>query len=377
MDKAQEQLYGRFPRAVGSPNQHIVHSKQEFDAFTETIQGRRNAYASISCFPVGGGVVSDKVSLDLDSAGKESAFSDDMRDDEKVALMRKDTNVAEEVLGEVSEEARKIARTAERQSIPALGVFSGFGIHIHLLFQLETDPSEKMATVARKFRDELDLITLDHKIIGDEQRIMRIPNMRRVHLEDLFDDDAERFECDVWTVPLTRDELAEITPQRLLKLSKEPRPEVKAEARDREPMPFHEEYKDDSREAVTARPDAPSIEGDLDDEGLEWMLKHLLRMPCMYENLLLDPEPPHEIRLNSAVLLFNLGFSVDEVLDLFAQIGWKDWDREFTRRQLKQIYRKGYSDMSCHTLRQEGYCTRQEEPTNCPTYGWSGGECEW
>lgn len=377
MDGPQNQLFGEFPRAVGSPNQHIVHSPGEFDVFTDTVQGYRNAYASISWFDLDGTVKCDKVSFDLDSAGKEAEFGDDVRDDQKIAMMRDDPDLADDVLGDVCEEAQKLARAGMDDGYPVIGVFSGFGIHIHFLTKPEEDPAENIGSVARRYRDQLTLATLDHKPIGDAQRIMRVPNMRRVHIEDLFTPGAPRWPCDLWTVPLTGDELAAVTPRELLELSKEPRPAVIVEADSRPDMPLYEAYTESSETYATARPDRPTVEGEIDDEGVEFLMKELLQMPCMYENIILDPEPPHEVRLNSAVLLFNLGYGPSEVCQLFSRLGWSDWDREVTRKQLNHIYKKGYSDMSCETIQNMGYCTRQDDPESCKTHGWSGGSVEW
>lgn len=375
MDDAQAQLFGEFPRSVGSPQQHMVHSEGEFDVFTETVQGRRNAYSSLAVFPPGEPVVCDKVSFDLD-ADKGEPFEDGLRDDEKIEVMRDDPAVAEEVLGPVCDDAQKLAANLLVCEYPVMGVFSGFGIHVHALTEPTEDPAERMGSVARYWRHHLGLPTLDHKPIGDEQRIMRVPNMERVHLTDLFDPDAERYRCDLFTIPLTGDELLDITPESLLEMSRAPRPGVTVDDDERPAMPLYEDHVKESR-AVTSRPDRPSIEGEIDAEGADWLVKELLRMPCMYENLLLDPEPPHDIRLNSAVLMFNAGMTPAEVVEVFAVLGWKDWDRSVTHHQLKHIYENGYSDMNCETIQMNGYCTRTEDPEACPTYGWSGGRCEW
>lgn len=374
MDDPQRQLFGRFPRAVGSPEQHIVHSEGEFDIFTSTVLGRRNAYSSLSWFQLDGTVICDKVSFDLDAPKDE--YFDVERDDKRIEMMRWDLDLADKVLGKVCEDARKLADALLDWGFPVMGVFSGFGIHIHALTQPEENPAENMGSTARYWRDQLGLPTLDHKPIGDEQRIMRVPNMKRVHLDDVLDRDATRYDCDLWTVPLTGEELAEITPEWLLELSEVPRPDVTVGATERPDMPLYDDYTRDQR-AVTMRPDRPSVEGEIADDDVDWYIKELLQLPCMYENILLDPEPPHEVRLNSAVLMFNIGMTPDEVLEVFAAIGWSDWDRSVTRQQLEHAYRKGYSDMSCETLRKEGFCTRQEEPENCETFGWSGGEVEW
>lgn len=375
MDKPQRTLFDAFPRAVGAPTQYIVHSPGEFDVFVETVRGTRNAYSSISWFPLDGGVVSDKVFFDLDSAGKEEAFPDEMREDEKVDAMRDRPALAEEVLGEVCAEARALASESLDAGIPTMGVFSGFGIHIYQFYQSEPNPGDKMATIARHWREELGLVTLDPAPIGDEQRIARLPNMPRVHLDALFG--AEPVECDLWTIPLTGDELAEVTPTWLLEASKAPRPDVTVEADERPEMPLYEDY-------LGVTYDAPEIDRgqrlditEMEEDSYQRLVRELLQMPCMYENFLYDPEPPHEIRVNAAVLMFNAGLTPDEVADIMAGAGWRDWVRAFTKRQLEHIHQKGYSDMNCKTLRQEGFCTRDDEPESCPTFGWGGGRPEW
>ena len=380
MDEIQDTLFGEFPRAVGSPEQHLVHSREEFDLFLDTVNGRRNVYSSLAWFP-SGSVVCDKVSFDFDSADKDAAFEDGLRDDEKIWRMRNDPDLAEEVLGQVCDEVQSLAWACIEEGIPTIGVFSGFGVHVHQFYEPEVNPAEKMGTTARYWREELDLTTLDNAPIGDDQRIMRVPNCRRVHVE--YEEDhpnlrtvIDRWPCELWTVPLTAEEMAEASPQRLLRKAKAPRT-IPVEIGERAEMPLYEDYTRSTQNAVTMRPDGPSFEGEISDEEVGGLIKELIPMPCVYENLLLDPEPPHRIRLNAAVMLFNVGLQPPDVLKLFEAIGWRDWDREVTAKHLRHIYKSGYSDMNCTTLMNEGYCTRSDEPSDCPTYNWSGGECEW
>lgn len=377
MDQTQEVLFGRFPRSVGSPNQHLVHSTGEFDEWADTVFGRRNAYSSLSWFEIDGTPWCDKVSFDLDSAAKDSAFNEmNLRDDEKIDLMRTDENLADEVLGEVCEEARELTRELRFDGIPVAGVFSGFGLHIHALYQPQCKPAPHMGSTVRKYREELGLATVDEKPIGDAQRIMRVPNMKRVHLANPSKQVTKRWECDLWTIPLSGTELCEVTPEGLLDRSTGPRPSAFAEPDSRPEMGVHDDY---TRTAVDTPERVKEVVDsvDLDDEGIEYYVRDLLKMPCMYENVLGDPEPPHKVRLNSAVLLFNVGLKPAEVADLFGQLGWRDYDRETTMKHLKHVYKKGYSDMNCETIQQEGYCTRVEDPENCVAHGWSGGEAEW
>lgn len=380
MDPVQKLLYGKFPRRVGNPVQWPVHSESELDAVIEECEGERNLYATISHFDLteGGGVVSDKISIDLDSPMKEAAFPSTDRDDEKVMLMRQDRDLAEEVLGEVCEDARRVAERAELEEIPLIGVFSGFGVHLHLLYQEQVQARKHLATTVRRYLDELDLGTLDIQLIGDVQRILRIPNVRRVYVDadrgETIDENTHTMPCNLYTIPLTRDELKEITAEDLMVTSREPR-QIPLPDQERPEMKIYDDYLEE-RATVRGEVEVQIDVENYEQQGILNMLKELLQMPCMYERIV-QPNPHHMVRFNSAVLLFNSGFTKEEIEDMFMTLGWVDADRQKTRKFLDQIHSRGYADMSCETIMGLGLCRRKEEPEECPTYGWSGGQAEW
>lgn len=385
MDAAQRLLFGRFPRAVGTPRQHMVHSESEMDFFIGKVNGKRNAYSTISWFPIGGDLLCDKVSFDLDSPLKATAFPADTPDDEKIVEMRKDDEMAQAVLETVCEDVRKLANASAVRDIPAMGVFSGFGVHFHQLYQPKEDPEKEIGSTVKKFTRELELQTVDRAVIGDTQRIMRIPNMKRVHADIKQHGDGrieflETRECPVYTVPLRRDEMREITPSELMELSQAPRRDFHLRERERPQMEFYEGHYGtkytESVEPVYDGESRPIETNEMETEEVERVLKELVPMPCMYERII-GRSPAHHVRLNTAVLLFNIGFSPVEVADLYQKLRWEDYDRSVTLYHLKHIYRKGYSDMNCESIQRLKLCTRTEEPMKCETYGWCGGEPEW
>jgi hypothetical protein len=372
-------LYGKFPRRVGNPVQWPVHSPSEFSRFVKECEGERNLYSTISHFDMEtGAVISDKISIDLDSPMKDAAFPTTDRDDEKVMLMREDHSRAEEALGPVCEDARKVARLADDEDVPLIGVFSGFGLHIHMLYQETPNASDELATTVRRYNDLLDLDTLDVQLIGDVQRILRVPNVRRVYVDagrgESITSDTHTMPCNLYTVPITHDEMKDISVSELLSWSTEPR-SIPLPDGERPEMRFYEDY-DEVRAQVAGRVETEINVDDYDRQGLLNMLKDLLSMPCMYERIV-QPNPHHKVRMNCAVLLFNCGFSVEEVEEIFMKLNWKDKSRKKTRKYLKQIYRRGYSDMSCETIQQLGLCQRADDPGSCETYGWNGGTAEW
>lgn len=381
MRPTQEVLFGAFPRRVGTPAQHWVFNEAQFDLFTDTVEGSRNSYATVGVLPLteAGDAVSDKVLFDLD--GDKSAFTDDAADDRRVAQMRADPTMAAEVLAEVCEDAQRLARESRDDGIPVVGVFSGFGIHVHQLYQPTTDPSVAMTTVAKRYIEKADLGTADWAVVGQPERICRVPNMPRMtHRTGRRDRIRDGTFTGLYTVPLTHDELVDVTPEWLLDVSQQPR-ELAADAlsdQTRSQMPVWEEFRGDANEHADA-PQRPvdtrtaPIESDADIEGL---LEELISMPCMVQRLM-QPNPEHEVRLNGAVLMFNCGLKPQHVLNIYSAIGWVDFSRETTRKHLRSIYRNGYSDMTCQTLRSKGLCVRADDPSDCPTYGWSDTDCGW
>jgi hypothetical protein len=291
-------------------------------------------------------------------------------------------------LGEGFRDASELAQRAIEDELPLIGVFSGMGMHVHLLYQ-ETDEKlkQKLGTTARKYVGDLNLGTADPKVglNGDQKKVVRIPNFERI---EITDGGATVRPCSVFTIPLTREELADgLTPTEALEMAREPRridPDIVDE---RPEMKVHDHYVSDFEEAEQEdrKEVQESVLSDDDSDGLlAFWLKEWLKMPCMYERVQ-QPEPDHRIRQNFAVMMFNIGFSKEEVHNIIQRIGWVDYDYETTKHQLDQIWRRGYSDMTCASIRKKGLCTVIEEGkdpevddhVDCPTYGWSGGKVEW
>lgn len=363
MDAPAAELFGDFPRRVGVPRQWWVYAEEQFDMFYESVCGNRNAYATVSWFDRKLRPVSDKVAIDFDSPVKEPDWG--WREAKR---LQNDSEFRAEVLGDVCDDINDLANVLLNHNRAALGVFTGFGVHVHILYEPRTEPATAMDSTAKKVIDDVGLETVDRAPVGDAQRLMRVPNAQRI-------EDGEQ--TGIWTVPLTRPEMESVTPDRLLELAQEPRRGVTCEESATRPeMEVHNEYVRNMA-AIPKDPRPTTVDfDDVDDEVLKGVLKDLLKMPCMYERII-QPEPSHTVRRNAAVLLFNSGLGVDDVFELFRQLGWQDWDPEVTRKQLRHLYSSGYSDMNCETLQREGLCVRREDPTQCSCFGWSGGKCEW
>ena len=368
-----KELFGGFPRRVGVPHQWWVFSEGEFDLYRDHVDGQSNVYAAVARRPVGGKLRMDKVHYDLDSTAKDEngdwrLFGSEEPDDaEVVERMRENPDVRDAILGDVCDDAQKIAQASLEDNVPLVGVFSGFGIHVYQLYQERKDPDRAVGSTARKYIDKASLRTYDPRIVGEVMRIMRVPNCERVT------DDGKR--CNIVTIPITAEEMADVTPEWLLEKSYEKR-RVDPDIGPKPNMLVHDEYVERGREPaenVRQRDMGDTVEV---DGILEYVLKEYLQMPCMYERVQ-QRNPDHKVRMNCAILLYNCGLTPDEVHDLYRRIGWFDYKPEVTKKQLKNIWEGRYSEMSCATLRAKGFCTRMDDPTECPTFNWSGGEAEW
>lgn len=362
MDSAQEELFGRFPRRVGTPRQWYVYAEEQFDMFFDAVLGKHNAYATVSHFNRNLEPVSNSVTVDFDSPVKEPDWGW-----REVNKLRNDSSFRDEVLGPICDEVNELAGKLLDHDRAALGVFTGFGVHVHVLYEAKTQPAAAMESTAKKMIDDVGLEHVDPSPIGDEQRLFRVPNAERIE---------DGNQTGLYNVPLTRAEMESLTPGRAFELSCEPRPGVTCKGGTRPEMEVHSEY---VRNVVSMpedpRPTTVDFD-DVDDEALKTMLRDLLKMPCMYERIV-QPEPSHAVRRNSAVLLFNAGVAPSGVFEIFRSIGWRDWDPKVTKNQLQHLYEKGYSDMNCESLQREGLCVRRDDPTRCDCFGWSGGKCEW
>lgn len=81
-------------------------------------------------------------------------------------------------------------------------------------------------------------------------------------------------------------------------------------------------------------------------------LLELALRPCLYRNMI-SPEPRHDIRVASTADLLASGFKVNEIVRMYRELGWTDWDEAKTRYQIlhcKPINHKK------RTLREIGAC---------------------
>ena len=380
MDTAQQILFGEsgFPRTVahasnGKLLQHFIHSADAFDMFFKHNRPDHNLYSSICRFRSDMRPVNCTVPFDFDSPMKDSVF-DNETDREKVELMREDKELAEEVLGEVWEDTQALIKQCKRDNIPVLTVFSGLGVHAHMLYKDRVNPVKEKVSTSNYYIDECDLTTYDRQIVTDTRRILRIPNSQRV------DDGVS---AGVWCIPITENEVLNNTIHDLLERCASPKD-----------IPFHDRYKKENRPDMDVKEGYEEV--DIDTAGTvelhkrdiaeevpemtEWIIRESIPLPCVKERFLCS-NPNHQIRFAGVVHLFQAGFTPAEVVEIIERIGWVDFDRSITESMVKNIYKNKYSELSCSKLMSLGLCVHgieeegySDEPSDCETYKYTSGE---
>lgn len=339
------------------------------DLVIEENNGTNDLYSSISHYTADGIPITDKVSLDLDSRFKEAAFPDTKAEDLKIDMMREDSGLAKKVLGEVIEDARKVASWTVSEDLPFIGVFTGFGIHLHILYKPTIDAKKEITSISTMLKEKLDIETMDRVVVGDTNRLMRIPNCARAY---------KGRSCQHFCIPLTADDILTYGPRQLLNMSESTR-RITLPEEEREVMMVYEDYSGGSGKQtdVNQRPVDEST-GHIHNPMAEAQIEALVDIPCIRRRLT-QPDPHHFVRFMGAIHLFNKGLGKQEVFELMRGLNWVDWDPSETRTQLKNIWKNGYAEMSCESLQAEGLClyspeTRDDE---CDMYEFPGGRQEY
>lgn len=395
MDETQELIFGDFPRSVGvtTPDrpgselkQYMVNSRTEMDGVIEKVSGRRNIYSSVSSYHPhrrgetysGYSIRSDKVSYDFDSSAKADSaiegrwnhpsIADDVGDEWVVRRIKEDDEIRESVLGDVCDDVQRLAQSSIDEGIPVVGIFSGFGIHVHQLYEATNHRVEdKLSSNSRRWVSELSLSTVDSKASGKQYRIMRFPNVERmIH-------GASVEHSGIYTVPLSGSELTEITPDDLIEFSDTPRVIESLSGLSRPSMTVQEEFLGPGESDDIGQEKMRSVPTDeIGSELARHVIKDIVKMPCVYERAL-TRNPPNDVRVKLGAMLLNAGYTPSDATDLIAEIGWVDFDRSVTKYQLEKLRESGKGDYSCNTMRMKGLCVHADSPKDCELYGYNGG----
>lgn len=374
MDTATQILCNGFPRTVASGDseglkQTFVHSENEADLFFNANRNSKNIYMNISRFREDMRLVVHDFPFDFDSPMKDSAFSENLTDKQKINQMREDEDLAEEVLGEVWKDVQKLTKYAWKQNIPIISVFSGLGVHSHLLYKEEIEPTEQKITTSQYIIDELDLKTYDRMIITDIKRVLRVPNSKR------FDSGQD---CDVFCIPMTELEVINNSLHDMLERCKEPK-DIEMHSRylqkNRPQMQVYEDVDVNEKTAGSI-----PVQNQKVPDNVEYIIDTCIHLPCIRKRFK-SKNPHHMVRFNGVVMLYQSGFTPPEVREIIKKIGWMDYDENITNKMTKQIWNRRYSESSCSKLQSLGLCVygpefedMSNDPSDCETYKYFSGK---
>jgi hypothetical protein len=375
MDTATQILRNGFPTTVAAKGQdgltqHFLHSKSEFDLFFDEMVDKKNLYMNIARFRQDMRPVTGDFPFDFDSPMKESAFEEDISDRMKIKKMRQNDDLAQLVLGDVWDDVQRLVEYCQKEAIPILSVFSGLGVHCHLLFQEQVNPVKEKTTTTKHIIDELDLSTYDRQIITDTKRVLRVPNSKR------FDDGKD---CNVYCIPMTELEVLNNSLHDMLDRCKEPK-YIEYDGRyapeNRPEMQTYDDVKADEKTVGTVQ---ISENKEVPDD-IETLVKPCIGLPCVRERFF-GSNPDHKIRFAGVAHLYQSGFTPQEVRQVISRIGWIDYDESITKKMTDSIWNNRYSEMSCSSLRTHGLCVygpdfqdRSNDPSDCETYKYTSGE---
>jgi len=354
----------------GGLSQHFVHSSSEAVTYFDHNKQDKNLYFNIARFRSDMRPITGNVAFDFDSPMKEAAFEAGKNDREKIQEMRDDDDLARTVLGQVWDDAQTLVKWCWKNDVPVVSVFSGLGVHCHVLFQEQVNPKEEKTTTSQYLIDRLELDTYDAKIIPDTKRVLRIPNSKRID---------NGIDCLTFCIPMTEKEVLNNSLVDMLERCKKPKSISVPDRYKPENRPQLQVYEDVDVDVETAG--AVEVH-EMEDvpKNIEYIVREMIPLPCVRERFL-SANPDHMIRFSGCVHLYQAGFTPAEVRKIIRKIGWIDYDSGITKKMTDNIWKNNYSELPCSRLRTLGLCVYgmgeeeyEGQPTNCDTYNYTSGE---
>lgn len=273
-----------------------------------------------------------------------------------------DLDYGDDILGD----AKKLYNWCLENKIQAVPVVSGNGYRIHIyvitrpkIYGTEAKINLTRATfsilkevygpfkqishpnregkLVRKLRTKERIIAPDPAVCGDLRRLNRLPNTLRP---------PQNLNYCTYLPP---DKFMDMTKSDILSHQKSTHHyDYKIDYR-KAPLLTSFEYDfEDTDNGFTMWEPLPETEGAvLGGSNPNIFLKNILR-PCLYRHITYI-HPNHVSRTASAIDLLELGYTPEQITDLFSTLGWEDFEYNTTLRQVKSC--RKYKPYSCRKLR--------------------------
>ena len=332
------------PRAFGNPIQWIVNTKDELLQHIRDNNGKAPVFISHNSYPTFLDPKQQKVKNVLQIKVSKLFFD---FDDEK-----KPENALNDLL--------KLADWCEMENIPILPVFSGSkGFHAYVLVKPEVYMAEAGVSRITKginlwLEQKLGFTTMDHKSL-DAKRLCRVLFSKHATIDKKT---GQMVINGSYCLPLTPEMVRTLNITQIKEYAKE----------------IHVIEYEPTGDLLTLDEILESFEIDIDKViGAERKkktaticdfkpvndgnLKQLFEeFPCILNQLVNTRNPNHSARVATIIILDDLGYSEEWILEFWRQFNYVDFDEDRTAYQINQIVTHGYNKYSCKRLKEEGIC---------------------
>jgi len=319
LDPVTELLFAPFDREVASPQRRRVRSQAQFERFIDNNNGLADCYATLLPAPY---TRTSYIYFDFDDVKGIEYSVDDARKF-YVWLLEEDFTVIPVISGKkgfhfyievngghgrLQQDTKMLMHNAGYFMIETV-----FG-PVREIMVRGIDGKDR-----RTLRNEERLIAPDPTVIGDARRITRIPNTLRPP-SNL-----------TWCTYLPVDWHTQMDLIDLIEHMKSPHVYEYPTRR----VPMIEDFPKPGKEYESTREWEP-IEGltPIVPLSSNEYLKRISR-PCLYRHVM-SGSPAHHVRaaLTVDLLVF---LTPDEIFNIFAGLGWSDWNPEVTRTQIESL----------------------------------------
>jgi len=302
-------LFNKFPREIG-PRRKVVSNLNEF-IFYFNSSFMKDFYVSL--YPLK--LEIDKIFIEIDAPS----------------------------VGKALNSALKLHDRLNKYDIPHIIVFSGHrGFHFYILFKRWIPVNVETArAVIRDLQLSLTegIEYIDTHCFGNVRQLVRVPGTRHPKTKHFCTYIPQDFDID--------------DPLGIVMWSKSHHVPI-----------YHIDKLPDIKELVDVNyvPEYSIIKGERVDLAIDLnirvkMLKDIIR-PCLYKRLLIDREPPHEIRTDLVAELYWLGFTEEQVFNIIRELNWTDFNPKLTKYHIHKIFEKKLLPMSCSRLSKFVKCTK-------------------
>lgn len=335
-------MFNKFPRYVGNPRQHQIQTNQQLQQYITVNSGNHNCFTSVySTF--NGKPVIDKVFNDIDNESPNTALTI----------------------------AKKLFIKYLDYDLDIVPVWSGVkGFHVYPLLEPKIygdDIQLLLKQFSYKFIEESGIFTtaddkmkiplVDTAVIGDVRRLCRYPNTQRISKSGTS--------ISSFCIVLDPSKFLDMEIDEILELSKCPQdlsnykidtPTLTLNDFDYSKVDLNS-FK--SNQILMPNVDIKTIE--IKNQSVtSKILSRLIKRPCI-RNLLLTVNPPDKIRYAATCELYRIGMNPFKIVELFAGIGWTNFDESQTLYQVQQICAKNSQTMGKKLMIQHGFCTNNED----------------